>query len=270
MEHMIMLTGIEKYLLLACVAALLELDAYFFGISLFSQPVITGSIAGLILGDVKTGALIGSLVQLVWMMPPVGAFVPPSSSAIAVTSTAAAVYMIGAFPESKPSILIMFVLIGGAGMGYFVGQMDIWNRKLNTKIVNAFEKSILSGKVGCINAVHILTLGAKFIRDFAGYMIFFLFAILLGERIFYTMPDQVLMGLEKAFLFLPVLGFAVVFDMFRTKTGAWFHGIVFTATYLIFLLVPGINVYLYMAGIVFVGIFVVYNTIWNTAKAEVK
>ncbi len=270
METMILLTGFEKYLLLAFIAALLELDAYFFGMNLFSQPVITGSIAGLILGDVQTGALIGSLVQLVWMMPPVGAFVPPSSSAIAVTSTAAAIYMTGAFPAVKPSVIIMFVLIGGAGMGYFVGQMDIWNRKLNTKIVNAFEKRILSGKVSCVNAVHVLTLGAKFFRDFAGYIVFFLFAILLGAKIFGTMPYQIIKGLDRAFLFLPALGFAVVFDMFRTKTGAWFHGIVFAATYFIFLLVPGVNSYLYMAGVVFVGVFVVYNTIWRTPKAAAK
>jgi mannose PTS system EIIC component len=262
-----MLTGLEKYVLLALIAAVIELDAYFFGITLFSQPVIAGSIAGFILGDVKTGALIGSLVQLVWMMPPVGAFVPPSSTAIAVSSTATAVYLYAVFPEKPHSVLIMFALVGGAGVGYFVGQADIWTRKLNTIIVNAFEKRITGGKVSCINAVNLLTLGLKSLRDFSLYMVFFMFALVLAANIFSTMPAQVIKGLDRAFLFLPALGFAVVFDMFRTKTGAWFHGTVFAATYIIFSLVPGINANVYMIGVIFVGIFVVYNTIWKTGGA---
>lgn len=260
-----LLTGLEKYLLLALIAAVIELDAYFFGITLVSQPVIAGSMAGLILGDVKTGALIGSLVQLVWMMPPVGAFVPPSSTAIAVSSTATAIYLYSVFPEEPQSVLIMFALVGGAGVGYFVGQADIWNRKLNTVIVNAFEKRITEGKVSCLNAVNLLTLGLKALRDFSLYMFFFIFALVLAENIFSTMPAQVVKGLGRAFLFLPALGFAVVFDLFRTKTGAWFHASVFASTYMIFSFVPGINANLYMVGVVFVGVFVVYNTIWKTA-----
>ena len=53
--------------LIAAVAALTNLDGNFFGEMKFREPIVTGFLVGLILGDVSKGLLIGAELQVIWM-----------------------------------------------------------------------------------------------------------------------------------------------------------------------------------------------------------
>jgi len=54
-------------ILIGCVAALTNLDGNFFGEMKFREPVVTGFLVGLILGDVHKGLIIGAALQVIWM-----------------------------------------------------------------------------------------------------------------------------------------------------------------------------------------------------------
>lgn len=54
-------------ILIAGVAALTNLDGNFFGEMKFREPIVTGFLVGLILGDVKKGLIIGAELQIIWM-----------------------------------------------------------------------------------------------------------------------------------------------------------------------------------------------------------
>ncbi|MBU3183143.1 PTS sugar transporter subunit IIC [Clostridium psychrophilum] len=54
-------------LLIGCVAALTNLDGNFFGEMKFREPIVTGFLVGLILGDVQKGLIIGASLQVIWM-----------------------------------------------------------------------------------------------------------------------------------------------------------------------------------------------------------
>ena len=72
-EQLFTVTTLQLIFLAALTGAFLEIDNYFVGMTLFSQPVAAGAAAGLITGDVQTGILIGAIVQLLWInTPPVG------------------------------------------------------------------------------------------------------------------------------------------------------------------------------------------------------
>ncbi|MCX7699139.1 MAG: PTS sugar transporter subunit IIC, partial [Candidatus Goldbacteria bacterium] len=118
--------GVEKIILISFLGALLELDTFFIGMTLLSQPIISGALAGWILGNITTGIFIGTIVQLIWIYPPVGAFVPPSSSAIALVTTVMTLFFFEMMHEVDKNSIMMFCLIIGVSFGYFVGQMDIW------------------------------------------------------------------------------------------------------------------------------------------------
>ena len=60
------MTAIQA-LLIGLVSALTVLDGDFFGESKFREPLVTGFLVGLILGDVKSGLIIGAQLQLMWM-----------------------------------------------------------------------------------------------------------------------------------------------------------------------------------------------------------
>ena len=142
-DQIFSIIGPETILILVLIGALLELDVYFIGMSLISQPIVAGGVAGYILGDASTGIMIGAVVQLIWLNPPVGAYVPPSSSAIAFVTTVLGIVLKNNLSGGETSSILMYSMISGIAVGYFVGQMDIWTRKLNTKILHLFEKKLL-------------------------------------------------------------------------------------------------------------------------------
>ena len=54
-------------LLIGCVAGLSQLDGSLFGECKIKEPLVTGLLVGIILGNVTEGCRIGAQLQLVWM-----------------------------------------------------------------------------------------------------------------------------------------------------------------------------------------------------------
>ena len=252
-----------KIIIAAVAGAALELDAYFIGMTLISQPVIAGAIAGWIFGDFFTGIFIGSLVQLVWISPPVGAYVPPSSSAIAYTATVLCINMNSIFVHKDFNALIMFALVIGTATGYFVGQADIWNRKLNTLILHFFEPAILRGGIWPVLAAQLFALAAKFFRDGVFYLVIFALGTGVAAKIFSSLPPDFLKGLEKALWVMPVIGLAVIYETFRTKMGEMLHIALFLVFYIVFWKFNRVDpVFFLLAAAAACGV-VIYNFVWN-------
>lgn len=234
--------------------------------TLFSQPVIAGGLAGFLCGDPVTGIMIGCIVQLIWIMPPVGAFVPPSPSAIAFSAAYIGILAASARPADEKHALLMFALIAGASFGYFTGQMDIWNRKLNTRIMRAFERKIEEGGAGYAYLVQLLAVLSKYFRDVAGYLIIFILGTPLAIKIYATLPVEVVSGLKIAFWAAPMIGFAVLFEMFQTKPGAKFHVAVLLLSYMVFS-VYKVNLMFFLLFLMTAGILIVYDIIWKKKAA---
>jgi len=261
------LSPIEVIIAAALIGALLELDEYYVGMTLVSQPVIAGSLAGYFCGDLKTGIIIGSVVQLIWLMPPVWAYVPTSPSAIAFSATFIGVTMAAARPQDERHALLMFALIIGASFGYFTGQMDVWNRKLNTWIMRLFESRIEEGRASYAYFVQALSVTAKYARDAAGYFLIFFLGTPFAMKIYDTLPFQAVNGLKLAFWAAPMIGFAVLYDMFRKRTGVIFHAGAMVAAYAL-LAVFSANTFYVLAGILAAGFMLVYTMVWR--KKAVK
>ena len=252
-----------QVLLAAMAGALFDLDTYFIGMTLLSQPVIAGGITGLIFNDIQTGIIIGSLVQLIWISPPVGAYVPPSSPAIAFSATVMALMLPDYEIQNNHQALLMFSLAIGAATGYFIGQADIWNRKLNTKIVHFFEPGILAGRRECVLAAQALSILAKFLRDFGIYVLLFAVGVDVSARIYNSLPLEVIEGLSRALWLMPAIGLAVIYETFRSKLGVILHLIVFVVCYALLLFYKDLNPWFLTMAVVTVCIAVVYNFVWN-------
>ena len=54
-------------ILIGCVAALTKIEGGWLGEAKFREPIVTGFLVGLILGDVRKGLIIGAQLQLMWM-----------------------------------------------------------------------------------------------------------------------------------------------------------------------------------------------------------
>ncbi len=258
-----------KLALAALIGALFELDNFSIGMFLIAQPIITGAVSGYLLGDMQMGIMIGCLIQLIWAnTPPFGAYVPPSSSAIAFITTALIIIIRSTAPNLiVPSSLMMFCLIGGVAIGFFVGQMDIWNRKLNISILHRFESKIREGNGIYILVVNFFAVTAKLARDFLLYFFILTSAVPLILRVYKTLPGEITEALKISWWIMPVLGFAVIFDMFRTKQGAVIHGITLFVSYIVFSFYK-VNIVFFLLALFAAGVFMVYNSVWEKNEAS--
>ena len=78
-------------ILLGLVAMLANAE-YLFGTSLLSRPIVTGVLTGLVLGDLKTGIILGATMELAFIGAfSVGAAIPPEIISGAILGTAFAI-----------------------------------------------------------------------------------------------------------------------------------------------------------------------------------
>ena len=103
--------------LIAVVGGILSLDRRASFQLMVSQPMVAVSILGLIFGDVQTGVILGSMLQLLWMSCVLfGANIPRNDTLASVTIGGSvllfAQYLSDASIASKPSIWALAIIVG--------------------------------------------------------------------------------------------------------------------------------------------------------------
>jgi mannose/fructose/N-acetylgalactosamine-specific phosphotransferase system component IIC len=158
---------------------------------------------------------------------------------------------------------LIYGLAIGAAAGYYVGQADIWNRKLNIRIMHFFEPGIIAGKQSCIFGAQITAITAKFLRDFIVYILLFGIGIELASKIYNSFPQEVLEGLSRALWLMPAIGLAVIYEAFRSKLGAILHAVIFIVCYLLLVFSRSVSGWFMLLAVVTVCIIAVYNFVWD-------
>ena len=137
---------IKQILLVSFIAAILEVDFMALGQIMISRPIVSGTIIGWILGDFKTGLIIGALLELIWIsIIPMGAAIPPDALVVCVIATAITI-LSGRNIFPLFSSWASFVIALTIPFGLLFKKLDIIHRKLNIGLVYYVEKKILEGK----------------------------------------------------------------------------------------------------------------------------
>lgn len=185
------------------------LDLYF-GRNFFNRPLLTGTVVGLLMGDLVTGMQIGAVLELAFIgLFAVGAAIPPEILTGGVLGTAFAISSGGgaetalvlAFPISAVGLLVKNVHFGIISP-LFLHKADAYAQ---------------NGNFRGVGAMHIL----------AGLIQMALLAILVGvayaagsETVkdgLAAIPEPVITGLRVATGILPALGFALLARMVMSK-----------------------------------------------------
>ncbi len=259
---------IEKIFLLSIIAAIIELDAYYIGMFLISQPIIIGGITGYLLGNINAGIIIGSIVQLIWINnPPIGAFVPPSTTTISFISTIFSIVFLQTLSNPNKEAIFMFSLLIGIPAGYFVGQIDIWHRKLNVKIIHLFEDKIKQCKASYLVLIQILSIFVKIFSNIILFLLIIFLGISLAEKIYLSLPLQLIRALTISFWIMPIVGLAVIFNMLYSKEGARVHWVIFFLFYIFFFLTKGnINLNFFIILTIILGFVISSYIVIKTKK----
>lgn len=185
------------------------------GTTLLSRPLVLGPLAGLVLGDLRQGIIIGASLELIFMGNiKVGAAIPPDVVTGGVLGTAFAILsgkgtgiaLALAIPISiLAEMLLSALFVARSGLNKVFERYAVagdWRRVQRLHVASGFVKPLLMALVG----FSALQLGAGAMKA-------------LLDRI----PSWVNTGLQVAGNVLPALGFALLMNLlFQKRVAPYF------------------------------------------------
>ncbi|MFA5779842.1 MAG: PTS sugar transporter subunit IIC [Elusimicrobiota bacterium] len=192
-----------ELLTVSVAGGLILLDSTVFGQFMISRPIVAGPVIGWLCGDVKTGIIIGAVIELLWIgVVPVGVGVPPDSAIVCIVATALA--------ANKAQDAAAIAIIFSVPLGIIFKRLDIAHRKWNRVFLPVIENGIKSGRYYILTFVIWLGVLLSYIKSFLFLFIcIFLFNIILAYILPFVISSPALVKGLQVFMFaLPVLGLA--------------------------------------------------------------
>ncbi|MFF2652985.1 PTS mannose/fructose/sorbose/N-acetylgalactosamine transporter subunit IIC [Streptomyces sp. NPDC058045] len=200
---------LTQAILIGLVAALTHLDGGWLGEMKFREPIITGFLVGVILGDVSHGLVVGAALQLMWMgVTGVGA-APKIDIGVGGTIGAAAALTSGGSISSA----VLFAV-----------PIAVLMQLVNTLMTSAFSAfmPLVEQKIERLDIRGII--GIHYLCGLISALVYFVPAALgmyLGtssiKTVVDSIPGWVQSGLTGVAAVLPALGFAMLLDVIMTR-----------------------------------------------------
>ncbi len=148
--------------LLSILAGAVALDTTAALQMMFSQPLVAGTCAGLILGHPETGLLIGTALELVWVAArPVGGALFPDTGPASVVGVGLAGLLISQGIASGWAIpLGLVAAFGVAALGRL---LTVKLRRLNVRLAEEALSSVERGDLGGVRRAILRAVGFRFI-----------------------------------------------------------------------------------------------------------
>jgi len=196
--------------ILSVVGGLLHLDRTAAFQLLISRPLVSSTVTGLILGDVKTGLIIGMVLELLWLgAQPLGTALPPDDTIVAVAAPAAGI-IVGKLLGSTQAPLLGLAVLVSLPLSEGGRFIDSTVRKLNRIFLTRARAAAKNGDIRGVGR-----------QNLAGLASFFLFFTLLtGVGVLYALaatyllyprlPGTIMTALTWIFWSLPFFGCGAV------------------------------------------------------------
>lgn len=193
------------------------IDQFSFLESLY-QPIVTGMVIGLILGDVQTGLIVGGTYQLMTIgNMPIGGAQPPNAVVGGIMAATLAISL-DLDPNAAVAMAIPFSLLGQYGVTLIFTIMSPLMSKCDQYAADANPKGIEH-----INYLAMALLGLIF-----GVVVtlFFIGGATMGQAVVDAIPAWLSGGLSAAGGMMRFVGFAILlkFMMSRDMWGFYFMG----------------------------------------------
>lgn len=149
--------------LTSIVGGLLHLDRTAAFQFLISRPLVSSTVTGLILGDVKTGLLIGMVLELLWLgAQPLGTALPPDDTIVAVAAPAAGI-ITGRLLGSMDASLLGLVVLISLPLSEGGRLLDSGARKINGIFLSRAKAAAGNGDIRGVQRQNIAGLTSFFL-----------------------------------------------------------------------------------------------------------
>lgn len=209
--------GFLPIALIFIVTFIVAIDQYSFLESLY-QPIVTGMVIGLILGDLKTGLVVGGTYQLLTIgNMPVGGAQPPNAVIGGIMAAILAITL-KLEPSVAAATAMPFALLGQYGvtlvftvMSGLMSKADDFAHKADTKGIER------------LNYLAMIMLGTIF---GVVVVLFFIGGATFGDKVVAMIPQWLMSGLSAAGGMMRYVGFAILLKVMvsRDMWGFYFMG----------------------------------------------
>lgn len=244
------------------IVAFIAQSEYALGTSLLSRPIVTGLFVGLVLGDVKTGIVMGATLELAFIGSfSVGASIPPDVVTGGVLGTAFAITA-GAGTETALllglPIATLTLILKNVYLGLVIPVMnhksDEYAQEGNYKGVERMHLSAgfgLSLMLGLIVTISFIV-GSNTVSNVLGMI-----------------PEFVQHGLTVATGLIPALGFAMLARLLINKKVAPYFFLGFALAAYLNIPVTGIAIFGAITAVIVVNLMNVRGAVAQTNTGEV-
>lgn len=209
--------SILQIILVFAVTFIAAIDQFSFLESLY-QPIVTGMVIGLILGDLQTGLIVGGAYQLMTIgNMPVGGAQPPNAVIGGIMAAILAITL-KLEPIVAVATAIPFALLGQYSVTLLFSLMapvmtvaDNYAHEGNTKAIDRINYLAMAG-LGTLFGVIVV--------------LFFIGGATFGQQVVSAIPDWLMSGLKAAGGMMRYVGFAILIKVMvsRDLWGFFFMG----------------------------------------------
>ncbi|MGY3748871.1 PTS mannose/fructose/sorbose/N-acetylgalactosamine transporter subunit IIC [Vagococcus acidifermentans] len=200
--------SVIQVLLVFIVTFIVAIDQFSFLESLY-QPIVTGFVIGIILGDLQTGLVVGGTYQLMTIgNMPIGGAQPPNAVIGGIMAAILAITL-KLEPTAAAATAIPFALLGQYGVTLLFSLMspvmtvaDNYAHEANTKGIER------------INYLSMAALGTIF-----GVIVtlFFIGGAAFGNQVVSAIPSWLMSGLGAAGAMMKYVGFAILMKVMLSR-----------------------------------------------------
>lgn len=176
---------------------------------MISRPICAGPIIGLLLGDFHTGLIGGAFVELLWNdRVPIGTYVPPDDSLVAIVVVGAAVLSHQVIPMHAKELTALSMLLF-VPLGKISQLMDTYIIKTNDTLSQRAVAAAENGDWRSVSRQHLTAFGYAYV-----FNVFLIAASLSAGLLFMIwlhpyLPSAAIHALTLMYYLLPLIGAAV-------------------------------------------------------------
>ncbi len=177
----------------------------FLGDSMVNRPLVTASLAGLVLGDLQTGLVMAGTLELTWMgVMYLGLSMPSDVTAGAIIGTAFAI-----LSHSEASVALAISIPAGILCAYLATTIEV----AISFLMHKCDAYASKGQIEKVNRIHI---GAGIVKALITSSVIFATIALGTDTISHLVsvcPEWLMNGLNVVSGLLPALGFAMLLNI---------------------------------------------------------